>query len=196
MAEPIYRRVVIKLSGEYLAGVQSFGLDQPILDRIAGDLIAARELGAEIAVVVGGGNIVRGVEVSSRGVSPADRRYHGHARHRDELPRARGRDRTPRRARAHAVGVCDAADFGTVYPQRHAPVSRRRADRAARRRNRQSLLHHRYHRGVARGRNRRAGGAEGHQRRWHLQRRSQEGSIGKTIRPFDAFRRRSKAITR
>src|ERR1700738_4094661 len=69
MAEPVYRRVVIKLSGEYLAGAQSFGIDQPTVDRIAGDLIAARQLGAEIAVVVGGGNIVRGVEVSSRGVS-------------------------------------------------------------------------------------------------------------------------------
>ena len=69
MAEPVYRRVVIKLSGEYLAGAQSFGIDQPTVDRIAGDLIAARQLGAEIAVVVGGGNIVRGVEVSARGVS-------------------------------------------------------------------------------------------------------------------------------
>src|SRR6201747_1484753 len=69
MAEPVYRRVVIKLSGEYLAGGQSFGIDQPTIDRIAGDLIAARQLGTEIAVVVGGGNIVRGVEVSSRGVS-------------------------------------------------------------------------------------------------------------------------------
>ena len=69
MAEPVYRRVVIKLSGEYLAGSQSFGIDQSIIDRIAGDLIAARQLGGEIAVVVGGGNIVRGVEVSSRGVS-------------------------------------------------------------------------------------------------------------------------------
>jgi uridylate kinase len=69
MAEPVYRRVVIKLSGEYLAGAQSFGIDQSTVDRIAGDLIAARQLGTEIAVVVGGGNIVRGVEVSSRGVS-------------------------------------------------------------------------------------------------------------------------------
>ena len=69
MAEPVYRRVVIKLSGEYLAGAESFGIDQTTVDRIAGDLIAARQLGAEIAVVVGGGNIVRGVEVSSRGVS-------------------------------------------------------------------------------------------------------------------------------
>src|ERR1700674_1740845 len=60
MAEPVYRRVVIKLSGEYLAGAESFGIDQPTVDRIAGELIAARQLGTEIAVVVGGGNIVRG----------------------------------------------------------------------------------------------------------------------------------------
>src|SRR5438128_1407989 len=64
MAEPVYRRVVIKISGEFLAGTQAFGIDQTTVD-----LIAARQLGAEVAVVVGGGNIVRGVEVSSRGVS-------------------------------------------------------------------------------------------------------------------------------
>ncbi|TXJ29156.1 MAG: UMP kinase [Afipia sp.] len=69
MAEPSYRRVVVKVSGEFLAGDQSFGIHQPTIDRIAGDLIKARELGVEIAVVVGGGNIFRGVEVSSRGVS-------------------------------------------------------------------------------------------------------------------------------
>ena len=69
MAEPVYRRVVIKLSGEYLAGSQAFGIDQPTIDRIASDLIAARKLGAEIAVVVGGGNMVRGLQASSRGVS-------------------------------------------------------------------------------------------------------------------------------
>lgn len=69
MAEPIYRRVVIKLSGEYLAGSQPFGIDQPTIDRLAGELVAARDLGVEIAVVIGGGNIFRGVEVSTRGVS-------------------------------------------------------------------------------------------------------------------------------
>ncbi|TPQ35192.1 UMP kinase [Bradyrhizobium guangdongense] len=69
MTDPVYRRVVIKLSGEYLAGQQGSGFDQPTIDRIADDLIAARHLGTEIAVVVGGGNIVRGMEVSSRGVS-------------------------------------------------------------------------------------------------------------------------------
>lgn len=69
MTDPVYRRVVIKLSGEYLAGQQGFGIDQVTVDRVADDLIAARKLGAEVAVVIGGGNIVRGVEVSSRGVS-------------------------------------------------------------------------------------------------------------------------------
>src|ERR1043166_3280147 len=69
MAEPVYRRVVIKLSGEYFAGSHSFGFDQPTVDRIADDLIAAQKLGVEVSVVIGGGNIVRGVEVSSRGVS-------------------------------------------------------------------------------------------------------------------------------
>src|SRR5579859_272616 len=69
MAEPVYRRVVIKISGEYLAGSRGAGIDQATVDRIASDLIAAQKLGGEIAVVVGGGNMVRGVEVSSRGVS-------------------------------------------------------------------------------------------------------------------------------
>ena len=63
MAEAKYRRVVVKLSGEYFAGDQPFGIHQPTIDRIAGDLIAAQELGVELAVVVGGGNIFRGVEV-------------------------------------------------------------------------------------------------------------------------------------
>jgi uridylate kinase len=69
MAEPVYRRVVIKISGEFLAGSNGAGIDQAIIDRIATDLIGAQKLGTEIAVVVGGGNMVRGVEVSSRGVS-------------------------------------------------------------------------------------------------------------------------------
>jgi uridylate kinase len=69
MTEPAYRRVVVKLSGEALSGSGSFGIDQATLDRIAADLVAARKLGVELGVVVGGGNIFRGVEVSARGVS-------------------------------------------------------------------------------------------------------------------------------
>ncbi len=69
MAEPKYRRTVVKISGEYLAGDQPFGIHQPTVDRIAGELVAARARGVDLGVVVGGGNIFRGVEVSARGVS-------------------------------------------------------------------------------------------------------------------------------
>jgi len=69
MTDPVYRRAVVKLSGESLASPQGFGIHQPVIDTIAADLVAAAKLGIELAVVVGGGNIFRGVEVSSRGVS-------------------------------------------------------------------------------------------------------------------------------
>ena len=69
MAQPAYKRVIVKLSGEALAGTGDSILHQPTLDRIAADLVAARALGVELGVVVGGGNIFRGVEVSGRGVA-------------------------------------------------------------------------------------------------------------------------------
>ena len=69
MGEPIYRRVIVKLSGEALSGPEGFGIHQPTVDRIAADLVASSALGIEMGVVVGGGNIFRGIDVSSRGVS-------------------------------------------------------------------------------------------------------------------------------
>jgi len=68
MAEPTFRRVVVKVSGEALMGPDPFGIHQPTLERIAADLVAARALGVGIGVVVGGGNIFRGVRVSEQGI--------------------------------------------------------------------------------------------------------------------------------
>jgi uridylate kinase len=68
MTDPIYKRVIVKLSGEALNGDKPFGIDQTTVERIAADLAATAKLGVELGVVVGGGNIFRGVEVSSRGV--------------------------------------------------------------------------------------------------------------------------------
>jgi uridylate kinase len=68
MSDPAYRRVIVKLSGESLTGAKEFGIDQPTVERLSGDLVAAAKLGVELGVVVGGGNIFRGVEVSKRGV--------------------------------------------------------------------------------------------------------------------------------
>ena len=69
MAEPHYRRVVVKVSGEALMGPDGFGIHQPTLERIARDLIAAHELGVAMGIVVGGGNIFRGVKISQQGIS-------------------------------------------------------------------------------------------------------------------------------
>src|SRR5437588_10294063 len=71
MGESPYRRVIVKLSGEALTGPEGFGAHQPTVDRIAADLVAARALGVELGIVIGAGNICRGVEVSGKGVSRA-----------------------------------------------------------------------------------------------------------------------------
>jgi uridylate kinase len=68
MSDPVYRRVIVKLSGEALSGATGFGVDQATVERLAVDLVATAKLGVELGVVVGGGNIFRGVEVSERGV--------------------------------------------------------------------------------------------------------------------------------
>ena len=68
MVEPNYRRAIVKVSGEALMGPESFGIHQPTLDRIAADVIGARGLGVEIGIVVGGGNIFRGVKISEQGI--------------------------------------------------------------------------------------------------------------------------------
>jgi uridylate kinase len=68
MAEPIYRRVVVKVSGEALMGPDGFGINPATLERIAADLVATQRLGVSIGIVAGGGNVFRGVQVSEKGI--------------------------------------------------------------------------------------------------------------------------------
>lgn len=75
--KPLYNRVLVKVSGEALMGPERFGLHQPTVDRIAGDIAKTRALGVEVGVVIGGGNIFRGVQVSERGVDRATGDYMG-----------------------------------------------------------------------------------------------------------------------
>lgn len=70
-AQPRWKRVLVKLSGEALMGDLSHGLDQPTLTRIARDLAATAALGVEIAVVVGGGNFFRGIQGADKGIERA-----------------------------------------------------------------------------------------------------------------------------
>ncbi len=66
MAKTAYRRVIVKVSGEALTGPAGFGIHQPTIDRIARDLVAAHKHGVTLGVVVGGGNILRGVQISGK----------------------------------------------------------------------------------------------------------------------------------
>jgi len=75
--EPPYKRIVLKLSGEALQGDRSYGIDPRMLDTIAGQLKAVQQLGIEVAVVVGGGNIFRGAEASAAGMDRATGDYAG-----------------------------------------------------------------------------------------------------------------------
>ncbi len=68
MAKPVYQRVIVKVSGESLMGPDPFGIHQPTLEQVAADLVATQSLGVAVGVVVGGGNIFRGVKVSEQGI--------------------------------------------------------------------------------------------------------------------------------
>ena len=66
--KPMYKRVLLKLSGEALMGSQDYGIDPPLLVRIAGEIKQAVEMGVEVAIVIGGGNIFRGEGLASSGI--------------------------------------------------------------------------------------------------------------------------------
>src|SRR5678815_596263 len=74
---PVYKRVLLKLSGEALMGDQQFGVDPKVVVRIADDVKEIQRLGVETAIVIGGGNIFRGLAASARGMDRATADYMG-----------------------------------------------------------------------------------------------------------------------
>ncbi len=68
MAQLKYKRILLKLSGEALMGDQEYGIDNKVLRRYAGEIKEAHELGVQIGIVIGGGNIYRGVQNSTDGI--------------------------------------------------------------------------------------------------------------------------------
>src|ERR1043165_1375789 len=77
MAKPAYKRILLKISGEALMGHQNYGINPEVLVQVAGEIAEAAKLGVEVAVVVGGGNIFRGVSESARGMDRASADYVG-----------------------------------------------------------------------------------------------------------------------
>jgi len=69
MTAPLaYRRILLKLSGEALMGSEDYGIDPKVIGRIAREIIEARDAGAEVALVIGGGNIFRGAGLAAAGM--------------------------------------------------------------------------------------------------------------------------------
>lgn len=72
-----YRRVLLKISGEALAGAKGFGIDPPVVDRLTDEVKSVHEMGVTLGLVVGGGNIVRGTIASQRGMDRVTADYMG-----------------------------------------------------------------------------------------------------------------------
>ncbi len=77
MDRPAYRRVLLKLSGEALMGKSAFGIDPEVVDTIAAEIRSVVDLGVQLGVVIGGGNIFRGVEAGARGMDRTSADYMG-----------------------------------------------------------------------------------------------------------------------
>jgi uridylate kinase len=73
----MYKRILLKLSGEALRGEDSYGINPATIDRIVGEIAEVLELGVEVAVVIGGGNIFRGIAPAARGMDRATADYMG-----------------------------------------------------------------------------------------------------------------------
>jgi uridylate kinase len=76
-AAPVFRRILLKLSGEALMGARDYGLDQQTIDDLAAEVAGVQSSGVEIAVVVGGGNIYRGMAAAAEGMDRATADYAG-----------------------------------------------------------------------------------------------------------------------
>ena len=77
MPSPKYQRVLLKISGEALVGSQSFGIDSDTAEWIARDIAEVQQQGVQVAVVIGGGNIFRGLAASAQGMDRATADYMG-----------------------------------------------------------------------------------------------------------------------
>src|SRR3954464_11287419 len=77
MSQPQFKRILLKLSGEVLMGEGGLAIDPAMTGRVAGEIAAAREAGFELCVVVGGGNIFRGLSAAAKGIERATADYMG-----------------------------------------------------------------------------------------------------------------------
>lgn len=153
MATPLYRRILLKLSGESLMGSQSYGIDPAMLRQFARDIADVHSLGVQIGIVIGGGNIFRGSQAAAAGIDKVSADYMGMLA---TVINALGLQNA-----LEALGLQTRLQTAIHMAQIAEPFIRRRAIRHLekgrcdlRRGHRQPVLHHRHCGCLTRNRNR------------------------------------------
>lgn len=118
---PVYKRLLLKLSGEALMGEQNYGIDVNVAEAVAREVKAVRDLGVEVAIVVGGGNIFRGVSRSAGNMDRAAADYIGML--------ATVMNAVVLQDALEKIGVYTRAMSAIDIPQLAEPFIRRRAER-------------------------------------------------------------------
>src|SRR6266496_674696 len=162
--EPAYRRILLKLSGEALMGDDAYGINREVIDRIVAEIADVARLGVETAVVIGGGNIFRGVAPGAAGMDRATADYMGMLA-----------------TLMNALALQDALRRANVESRVQSAL---RIDQVAepylRGRDRQPVFHHRHRGGAARPGDGCGHRAEGHQGRRRVHGRPEQGCLGAT----------------
>ena len=115
-----YRRILLKISGEMLAGNQTYGINRDILTALAGEIKDVVNMEVEVALVIGGGNIFRGLAASADGMERAAAGLYGHARHHVECPRVTKRPGESRGAATRVLSAIEMRQLAESYIRRRA----------------------------------------------------------------------------
>lgn len=178
---PIYKRILLKLSGEALMGDDAYGINRATIVRMVREIQEVTALGCEVAVVIGGGNIFRGVAGGSVGMDRATADYMGMlATVMNALALADTMRQEGMTARVmSAIGIEQIVE---PYVRPKALQYLEEGKLVIFAAGTGNLLHHRHGRGSARRRDRRADHAEGDEGGWGLHGRSEEGPRSHALR--------------
>ena len=145
-----YRRVLLKLSGEALMGEQGYGLDPAVVKRLAGEIKTVHAMGVQVALVIGGGNIFRGLAGAAAGMERSTADYMGMLATIINSLAMQSALEGDRRADAGAIRHRHAGGVRALYPPPRRAPHGEGPRRHLRRRHRQPVFHHRHRRGAAR----------------------------------------------
>ena len=173
-AAPKFRRILLKVSGEALMGAQNFGIDIETVERIAADIKEASDVGAQVCLVIGGGNIFRGLAGAAKGIDRATADYMGMlATVMNALAMQAALERAGLPTRVQSA-IPMMTRLRALYPPPRDPAYGKGPGRHICRRHRQSLLHDRHGGSTAGGRDELRRDAQGHASRRCLQCRSRK----------------------